>query len=319
MRICVRGFTLVELLVVVSIIAVLTALLLPAVQSARESSRRAICQNNIRQIGVALQSYESHKRFLPALYNGTFLPAPSTVFHTFHFHSWRIPILSQIEQESLLELLDLTVPATDPKNQAAINTNIAVFICPSTSNTHEVVPEVCSIDDPLVINGIAARSDYEAVYGTHVIATTDFTTVRWGVWGEPLYDPITDTSNGYRQARLVDVTDGLSNTILVGERGGRPDIFDRGKSEVPYPYEGYANPPDSHQAAWGISTFWPWLVLWHEQGVNDTNKTGIYGFHPSGANVVMADGAVKFLAETIDHSVLSAMATREEGEAVGVE
>jgi prepilin-type N-terminal cleavage/methylation domain-containing protein/prepilin-type processing-associated H-X9-DG protein len=319
MRLRRSGFTLVELLVVISIIAVLTALLLPAVQSARESSRRVVCQNNIRQIGVAVQSYVSSKRILPAIYNGSFIAAPVTTTHTFHMHSWRSAILNELEQATVFNLLDMTVPATDPKNQVAINTTIPIFICPSTANTHEVVPEVCSIDDPTLINGTAARSDYEVVYGTHVIATTDFSSVRWGAWGEPLYDPIENTSRGFRRARLGDVTDGLSNTLLVGERGGRPDIFDRGQSEVPYPYHGYVNSPDCHQAAWAITTYWWWLVFWHEQRVNDTNKTGVYGFHPGGANVALADGAVRFLADSLDSAVLAAMATRTEGEAMGVE
>src|SRR3990172_12149669 len=183
------GITLIELLVVIAIIAVLIALLLPAVQSARESARRATCQNNIHQIAVAVQSYEGRHRFLPSLYNGSFLTRPPIDMDEFFYHSWRSAILAELEQTTILELVDFTVPATDPKNQPAINHEIPVFICPSTSNTHPFVPEVESFEIPIIVTGTAARSDYEAIGGVLVSPQTvteyyDLSALRFGAWGE---------------------------------------------------------------------------------------------------------------------------------------
>jgi prepilin-type processing-associated H-X9-DG protein len=144
----------------------------------------------------------------------------------------------------------------------------------------------------------------------------DLSVVRFGAWGEPKYDVTTGQSLSYRTPRFAAVTDGLSHTLLVGERGGRPDIFDRGKAEIPYPYVGEPSPPDWHQAAWAISTNFWWYVFWDKQSVNETNRRGIYSFHPGGANVAFADGSVRFLAESVSPSALSAMATRAEADAL---
>jgi prepilin-type N-terminal cleavage/methylation domain-containing protein/prepilin-type processing-associated H-X9-DG protein len=318
-----KGVTLVELLVVVSIIGVLVALILPAVQAAREASRCATCQNHIRQIAMALQSYEGGHRRLPALYNGTFLTRPAIEKDEFFYHSWRSMILAELEETPLFKSLDFTVPSTDPKNQRAINHEIPVFICPSTSNTHSVVPEIESFEGP-TITGTAARSDYEVIGGVQVAPYPqadyfDIRFVRFGAWGERRNVPGTVKAITYRKAHFADITDGLSHTLLVGERGGRPDLFDRGRRENPFPYEGAARAPDAHQAAWGISTFYCWYVIAQGRRVNDTNMTGIYGFHPSGANVTFADGSVQFLADSISPSVLAAMATRAEGDSTDME
>jgi prepilin-type N-terminal cleavage/methylation domain-containing protein/prepilin-type processing-associated H-X9-DG protein len=313
------GFTLIETLVVIVIIGLLVAVILPAVQSARETARRATCQNNIRQIAVAIASYESHHRRLPSLYNGSFLPQPRNALDEFHFHSWRSAILGELEQSAILETLDMSVSATDAPNQVAINGEIPVLICPSTSNTHPIVPEVQSFTQPATAIGTAARSDYEAIAGVCVSVASssiDMGSIRFGPWGEPSYNMTTGQSRSYRKARLADISDGLSHTLLVGERGGRPDIFDRGNSEIPFPYVGEPAAPDWHQAAWGISTNIWWLVIRHEHSVNQTNRTGIFGFHPGGANVTFADGSARFLSDSTSPSVLAGMATRAEGEPV---
>ena len=145
--------------------------------------------------------------------------------------------------------------------------------------------------------------------------TLDLQNVKFGAWGEPRSystpNPVT-----YRKPRLRDISDGLSKTLLIAERAGRPDWYRRGMPVDPYPY---ANPNvgmDHHQAAWGISTHYWWLVFWHEQSINETNATGIYSFHTSGANVGLADGSVRFLLEDIDQEILNAMATRSAGDMV---
>jgi prepilin-type N-terminal cleavage/methylation domain-containing protein len=320
-----RGFTLVELLVVIVIVGVLLALLLPAVQSARESARRTTCQNNLRQLGLAVLSYETVNRSLPSLYNGTFLPQPRNAIDEFHFHSWRSAILPELEQASISKLLDLSLPATDPENQPAINSEIHLFHCPSTSNTNSIVPEVLAFGKGSFSKtnvGTAARSDYEAVAGVQVspqISTSaDLSVIDFGAWGEPTYDLASGNSLRYREARLRDISDGLSHTFLIGERGGRPDIWERRKEEVPFNLSSN-NQPDHHQAAWGISTHIWWLIVGQRQRINDANARGIYGFHPGGANVGRSDGSVHFQSESTDISIQHAFATRDQGDHVGVE
>ncbi|MBA3485220.1 MAG: DUF1559 domain-containing protein [Pirellulales bacterium] len=317
------GFTLIETLVVVVIIGVLIALLLPAVQAARESARRATCQNHLHQLGLASLSHEAASRSLPPLYNGTFLPQPRNGIDEFHFHSWRSAILDDLEQTTILQSLDLSLPATDPKNQPAINHETAVFVCPSTANTNAVVPEIMGFNDGKFSTtkiGTAARSDYEVVAGVQVApqqsTSADLSGIRFGAWGEPTYDPTNGKSLRYRKALLRDVTDGLSHTILIGERSGRPDLFERGKADDPYPYRDPSHGTDHHQAAWAISTHIWWLIIHSGQEINETNSAGIYGFHPGGAQVVLADGSTKFLSEDTDRIALSALATRAEGDGV---
>lgn len=309
------GLTLVETLVVIGIIGILLAILIPALQYVRESARRSSCQNNLRQTTLAVLSHESAHAILPKLYNGSFLPQPRYVLDEFHFHSWRTSILPGLEQGSLHGRLDFARAATDGANQASANVSLTVFVCPSSSNPTSVVSDIIEFNPGVSSNhnfGTAARSDYEVLGGVsfHPSGTTDLHNVKFGAWGEPLsYNYPTPIS--YRRARLSDITDGLSNTILIAERAGRPDLYERGKAVDPYPFDDRGDGIDHHQAAWAISTHFWWLILWHEQGINETNR-GIYSFHASGANVGFADGSVRLLSEEIDQTSLNALVTRAE-------
>ena len=286
------------------------AILIPAVQNVRETARRNTCQNNLRQLALAIQAHESSHKAIPSLYFGTFLKQPRNAFDEFHFHSWRTAILPQLEQNSLYQRINLNLPATDALNQANLNTAIAVFECPSTNNHNTVVPDIYAFNDgaiPTKKIGTAARNDYEAIAGVHfpptppAMGSADLRGIRFGVWGEPQYNPNTGKSLGYRMTRFRDVSDGLSNTMLVAERAGRPDLYRRGKPVDPYPNSRPDMGMDHHQAAWGISTHIWWLVFQHDQAINDTNATGLYSFHPSGANVAFADGSEcnRFFAITL--------------------
>lgn len=312
------GITLIEALVVIGIIGILLAILVPAVQYAREAARKATCENNMRQLVLAIQNHESAHASLPSLYNGTFLQQPRNALDEFHFHSWRTAILPQLEQSSLYERIDLSLPATDAANQTNLNTTVATFVCPSTSNPNAVVPDIFAFNDgkgPTTKIGTAARSDYEVIGGVVFLpsGTVDLQNVKFGAWGEPR-SYYTQNSISYRKPRLKDISDGLSHTILIAERAGRPDLYRRGMSVDPYPYSDPSKGMDNHQAAWGISTHFWWLVFWHEQSINETNAKGIYSFHTSGANVGLADGSVRFLSEDTDQGILNALATRSAGD-----
>lgn len=318
------GLTLIELVVVVMIIGLLLALLVPAVQSSREAARRTVCRNNLRGIDAAVLQFEGGEHALPSLYNGSFLPMPRSATDEFHFHSWRTPTLPLIEQSSVYASLNLALPATTPANQTGVNVAIGVFLCPSTRNADPTFPDVLEWNDgvfpPVRSVGTAARADYEAVGGVRVSPQTksslDLSILRFGAWGEPRYDVATGQALGYRKARLADVTDGLSQTLLIAERAGRPDLYRRGDPVYPYPYTDPMHASDHHQAAWAISTHFLWLVAWREQTVNETNSTGIFSFHPGGANVALGDGSVRFLTDSTAPAILKALATRAGSEVV---
>ncbi|OYW12262.1 MAG: hypothetical protein B7Z55_18425, partial [Planctomycetales bacterium 12-60-4] len=196
----------IEILVVISIIGLLLAILIPAVQSARESARRMACQNNLRQIVLGIANHESAIGTLPSLYNGTFLPEPRNALDEFHFHSWRTAILPQLEQKPLFSRIELSLPATDATNQANLNTSVATFVCPSASNPNSVVPDIMGFNDgkfPTKIVGTAARSDYEAIGGVSFkpSGTFDLQNVKFGAWGEPRSYYAFQTSNTFRKPR----------------------------------------------------------------------------------------------------------------------
>lgn len=320
------GITLIEILVVVTVIGLLIGLLLPAIQSSRESARRTICQNNLHQIGAALLNSESQRGMLPGLYNGTFLPQPRSAIDEFHFHSWRTVILPQLEQAAVYNALNQALPVTTAPNVTAFSTKLAVFVCPSTSNYNASVPDILEWNDgafPVRKAGVAARSDYEVIGGVQVrrqtANSTDLSIIQFGPWGEPTYDVANGASIRYRKARLADITDGLSNTVLVSERAGRPDVYVKGERDHPYPYSDPNFSPDHHQAAWAIGTHFWWLVSQPNQPVNQTNRAGFYSFHPGGAHAALADGSVRFLKKSMSPAVLNSLVTRGGSEVVRAE
>lgn len=315
-----RGFTLVEVLVVLGIIGLLAAILIPAVMHARESARRATCQNQMRQIGLAIQNHESSFRRLPGLYNGTFLKQPRNAVDEFHFHSWRTELLPELDQSPLHRQIDFDEAATSAANATNLTARIATFICPSTSIKNDVVPEIYEFrldegTNPVATGHTAARSDYEAIAGVNFPTTArassaDLSDIKFGAWGEPQYDLTNGRSLTYRVARFRDVTDGLSNTMLIAERAGRPDRYRRGASPDPYPYADPNYGMDHLQAAWGVSTHIWWLFLMNDQGINVDNARGLYSFHGGGANVGLGDGSVRFLSDDIEKGTLNALGTR---------
>lgn len=315
-----RGLTLIETVVSIAMVGIIAAILIPAVQSVREFARRTQCQNNLRQMALAVHSHEAAHRVLPNLYYGNFLPEPRFARDEFHFHSWQTAILPQLGQGALHDRINLNLPATDVTNQANLNTPLADFVCPSTSNPTTLVPDVFDINNGAVPTrrvGTAARSDYEAVAGVNYKPQTtgsgDLSGVRFGPWGKTRYDANRNPVS-YRSGQFSSVSDGLSNTILIGERAGRPDLYRRGKPVDQYPYSDPNTGMDVHQAAWGISTHIWWLVSNHDQAINDTNAKGIYSFHGSGANVGIADGSVRFLSDTMSQETLNALITQSAGD-----
>lgn len=174
-----RGFTLVELLVVIAIIGILIALLLPAIQAAREAARRIECQNNLRQFGIALATFHDNRRVLP--------PAVADNFGgSTQLHAWSIFILPYIEEGNLAKAYDFAAGHNAAVNRPVVGTPLSIFLCPSSS------------DEYYEGDGTWARGDYAASSGIEPVAN-----------GGPLYPK--------SAVRFRRITDGLSKTLLVGE------------------------------------------------------------------------------------------------------
>jgi prepilin-type N-terminal cleavage/methylation domain-containing protein len=201
-----RGFTLVELLVVIAIIGTLVALLLPAIQAARESARRSQCINNLKQIGTAIQIYHDAKRQYPMGRNGR---NQFTV-------SWAFFILPQIEEQSLYDAYDDTKRVDDPMNASTMRTPIDLYACPSRrrpaadrnfdDNRSPPAPDK---------RGVASLGDYAANAGIE-----EDTGLELEDWVGPELIDITDAGPIFTGSNISDrrVLDGLSKTLAVGEK-----------------------------------------------------------------------------------------------------
>lgn len=333
-----HALSLIELMVVVAIVATLLALLLPAIQRARESARRAVCQNNLRQSALAVQAYHDSRRRVPPLYHGSFmyndpllgaelnLSQPRSPWEEVHFHSWQTAILPQLEQSALYARIDLTRAASDPSNQENAAAELSLFVCPSASNPTQSV----QILAPDRVEGTAARTDYESIGGVPLnsestevngISMHIFTHSAPGAWGLPrknMQFRAADRSNGggdllydgVEETSLRQVTDGLSNTMIVGEIAGRPDVYADGQFVQAHDSWG----GNMSRPAWALSGNYYCILLSKEERVNQTNRGGLFSFHPGGAHAAYADGAVRFIDEATDPNVIVARATRAGGE-----
>jgi prepilin-type N-terminal cleavage/methylation domain-containing protein/prepilin-type processing-associated H-X9-DG protein len=174
-----RGFTLVELLVVIAIVGSLVAILLPAVQAAREAARRTSCTNNLRQIGIALATYHDSLATLP----------PAVLDNwggSSYLHTWTMFILPFLEETSLFRLYDFSVGQNAEVNRAVVSQPLSIYACPSSDSSQYEG------------DGHFAKGDYAASSGIEPVVN-----------GGAMYPG--------SQVRFKKITDGLSKTFLVGE------------------------------------------------------------------------------------------------------
>ncbi len=291
------GFTLIELLVAIAIIAVLIALLLPAIQQAREAARRTQCSNSLKQIGLALLNYESQWKMFPT----STRPIPTQPGLKKVAALTRI--LPFLEQNTLSQQYNFNVNWYDAPNPSVIQTNVPVYHCPSTPDSGRLDTSVVTVNG-VTFNGPRACADYAPVEGVGVLLT-----------GTGLVDPQSEGSPSalqvnFTQCRMANITDGSSSTIMIAEDAGRPVWWIRGRLAPPLlvpPGAGWADDEQDfflHGAQEDTLASSPGPCA-----INCQNDGEIYSFHPGGANALFADGHVKLLAAGTDIRVVARLIT----------
>jgi prepilin-type N-terminal cleavage/methylation domain-containing protein/prepilin-type processing-associated H-X9-DG protein len=295
------GFTLVELLVVIAIIGVLVALLLPAVQAARESARRMSCQNNLRQLGIALHSYHDTLQVFPPHK----LVSPD--------RNWLTLLLPYVEQGNLHSTYRFDLAWNAAGNQTAVNTPIKILICPST-------PGGMSRKDPVSSSITAAVADYATPNNMPAVAYTSS--------GVPQPADPTGIINGQIGVRMAQVTDGTSHTAFAVEDAGRPVHWLKSGRGPNSTSGGCGNDDVSGGrvggAAWAdpagglpVHTFsTTGLTCPGPCAMNCTNNNEPFAFHRNGINLVFADGSTRFVQQNIKLETFFAMMTKAGGELV---
>jgi prepilin-type N-terminal cleavage/methylation domain-containing protein/prepilin-type processing-associated H-X9-DG protein len=314
-----RGFTLVELIVVITIIAVLMGIVLPAVQNAREAARRMSCTNNLKQLGIAALHYESDYGVFPTGGRGPVNVGGRPTGAT----NLMVELLNYFEQENLYEKWD----EKDLRNNVAGGRDatqakvIGILLCPSDFMPETVV-QLTAKGAPPWSWGFYGMSSYGGNAGTRSVP----------LGAPPAFPLISRDGIFYIDScvRLADVTDGTSNTFLFGERFHRDPEWDRRKAVV-VPWLDSLE----HMGKWGMVAVAPGIMgnvtLHTAAPINYQMPTGgdvsqlsdrscAFGSgHPGGANFAFADGHVCFLKESTSLPILQALSTRRGGEVVSAD
>ena len=316
-----RAFTLIELLVVIAIIGVLVALLLPAVQQAREAARRSQCKNNLKQLGLALHNYHDAFNKLP-MTRTHYASAPSTTFGNV---SWIASILPYIDQAPLYNQINFSDNTTAPlgiignattpvTNVAARRTILAAILCPSNPQANTVTGQSGYGDHWTEDNLDGGRTDYVGNMGWVNAGHRDCPLTPGGNYGGEEWAIPGDVQNQLVGANgvlgwngcigLKDISDGTSNTVAVIEC-----MHWRDKT----------NPGAPHGDALWMG---PWAVHSLKAPINfqpqgDFRCDQWSSMHVGGAQCVMADGSVRFVSENINWTTRRAIATRGRSEVVG--
>ena len=301
-----RGFTLIELLAVMSIIGVLIALLLPAVQAARESARRMQCVNNLKQIGLALHGYHNVNNCLPQGRLDVVIPTstrpPRPLCGGDPDHSFLVPILADVEQGSLYNSINHNLSIFDFENTTIHATVVGIYACPSDPDSGRV--RKGSIDTefiPFPVPGFdrVVFTSYAGVMGWNYSDARP--NERTGCVPNPNAVAAADGSfNDLCPIRFASFSDGLSQTLIVAEksttilRGVTDPRSSRITEEVGWWFLGDISstlivntyPPNAHKRTSSTDAF-----AW----ANSASS-----LHPGGVNGLMGDGSVRFIKETID-------------------
>ena len=304
-----RGFTLVELLVVITIIGILIALLLPAVQSAREAARALQCKNNVKQMALACLAHESAYGHLPAsgsTYGYRYVGDPDRGFSDDQPGGWHYNILPYMELANLHDLgKGLSDAARRETGKQICGTVVSTFICPSRGGGQPIPYTVPAAYAFYNINrpDVFARSDYAASAGNCLS-------------GVSTYISRNQTGVIYSKSGLSagSVHDGLSNTYLLGERYLNPDHYMDGNYSASD--QGWAVGHDTDGIRWtdyqpGTVNFAP------RQDTPGVDDWAIFGSsHSGGFHMAMCDGSVQRISYSIAPEIHYRLGNREDGDVI---
>ena len=284
------GFTLVELLVVIAIIGILVALLLPAVQAARESARRSKCQNNFKQVMSGIHLFHGTYDEFPAAQEVAH--KPGTAINT--NHSYVAYILPYIEEQTTYDVYDFEIMWRAGTNMELTRSSgtavdIPILLCPSSEHIDRGQSDIAAIVGPDSSTYNTYPEKGKTLYGGCFCAGGDYAAgVLIPVPGEPQPGKSKANYTPTRRTRIKDVTDGLTYTMAVGESGGRKD----------------------DNRFWGDGDH----SFTHHGVLNTSRSNELFGDHPGGLHIGLADGSVKFLSEFTSKKVVDFLATRSLGE-----
>ncbi|MCC7083754.1 MAG: DUF1559 domain-containing protein [Pirellulales bacterium] len=303
------GFTLVELLVVIAIIGILIALLLPAVQAAREAARRSHCANNFKQVGLGLHNYHAAKKCFP-----TGMDDPRTKPRAPVYWGWSTYILPYIEEQQIFSMFDMRYPQhyfSTENNRVANAMKISTYLCPTDPARDELV-DTSSFPWP----GHPAKEDSALSDMCGVADSVNANSNGYDLRQFPEVDGMFGT-NG--RCKIKDVLDGTSKTLMVGEVTGAGAGTHVGhfwvSSNVLDTRDGINGPFTATGGAY---------PAWNPPTLYSLYSAGFASFHRGGCYFLLADGSVRLLSENISSgdrpagqppSLLHALTTRSAGEA----
>ena len=318
-----KGFTLVELLVVIAIIGVLVALLLPAVQAAREAARRSQCLNNLRQLSLGAHNHLDARKYFPSSVNE-------------YGASYLVQLLPFVEEQSTYDLFDHKVAAGGVVNIPAWSRPLLLARCPSMNEDHEtaVYPVGGTVAQSVLptstgfVDGDNLRSHYYGIAGARATASNPCS-------GDAFYAAVKGSCPGngggfsdngiiYPESSLSarKVTDGTSKTLLIGESSwdwwtARAWAVGSGCSPNKMPPNAHTLADHSYAAYGARNVAFPINTFTSKAGAGNLRNDIAFGSnHAGGAHFAAADGSAHFLTENIEIATFKALASRDRGEPI---